>query len=171
MTPTRWAIAAFWVVMLLAGVFYFLDYSALPPPPPVPEKHWFPEPLPGTVTTVQAVNADVKLTHYVAHITPGAMSFSVDVTVQNRGRKKATGVQVTVHPYIGNQDTNKQAIGPDEIPLQQGGDPMANVVQNLNYPDIDPGQSATQSFTLPMRSDADPSQRDDKPEITFQTAD
>jgi hypothetical protein len=170
MTPTRWAIVTFWVLVVLAGAYYALDYSMVPAPPPAPEQHWFPPPLPGSQPPPRPPDADVKLTHYVAHITPGAPTFSVDETVENQGSKKATGVEVVVHPYIGNQDTNKKEYGPDEIPGQQGGDPMANVVQSLGYPDLDPGQTATQSFTLPMRTDADPSQRDDKPQIIFQTA-
>ena len=169
MTTTRWAIVAFWSVIILVGAYYFLSYSAAPPPPPVPEQHWFPPPLPGSTPAQPPPDAEVKLTHYMVHLQPGAMSFSVDVTVQNIGSKKATAVSAIVHPYVGSQDTNKNAIGPDEIPLQQGGDPMAVVTQTLNYPDLDPGQTGTQSFTLPMRSDADASQRDDHAKVAFQT--
>jgi hypothetical protein len=173
MTPTRWAIAAFWVFMVLLGVYYAFN-SASQPPPPAPaaaqQPQWTPAPLPGSTPPPRSPNADLRLTHYVAHITPGSPEFSVDVTMENFGSKKATGVEVTVHPYIGNQDTVKSQAGPDEIPGQPGGDPLHNVVQNLAYPDIDPGQTAVQSFTLPMRPDADPCQRDDHPEITFQSA-
>lgn len=169
MTPTRWAIVAFWVVMMLIGVYSIFNYTAKPPPPPEPEKHWFPPPLPGTGPAAPSPDAQVKLTHYIAHITPGGTSFSVDVIVQNLGSKKATGVVAIVHPYIGTRDTDKNAIGPDEIPMQHSGDPLANVTQTLNYPDLKPGQAATQSFTLPKRFDADPAQRDDKAQVIFQT--
>jgi hypothetical protein len=168
MTPTRWAIAAFWTILIVMGAYYAIYYAMLPAPAPVPEQHWFP-PAPGAPPPPVA-DADIHLTHYVAHITPGSAEFSVDVTVQNVGAKKATGVQVTVHPYVGNMDVDKSQNGPDEIPNQMGGDPMRFVTQNLSYPDLDPGQSATQSFTLPMRSDADAAQRDDKPQITFESA-
>jgi hypothetical protein len=172
MTPTRWAIAAFWIFMAVLGVYYAVHDVMLPapPPPPPPQQGLLPA-LPGPAAPAAAApNAEVKLTHYATHITPGALEFSVDVTLQNVGSKKATGVQVMVHPYVGNQDTNKSQMGPDEIPGQQGGDPLHNVVQNLDYPDIDPGQTATQSFTLPVRSDADPAQRDDSAQVIFQTA-
>ncbi len=168
MTPTRWAIAAFWTILIVMGGYYAVYYAMLPPPPQPPEPHWFP-PAPGTPAP-PAPNAEVKLMHYVEHTTPGSAEFSVDVTVQNVGGKKATAVQVTVHPYVGNTDVDKSQNGPDEIPNQMGGDPMRLVVQNLSYPDLDPGQSATQSFTLPMRSDADAAQRDDKAQVVFQTA-
>jgi len=166
------AIAAFWILMVVGGVYYAVHDAMLPapPPPPPPQQGLLPA-LPGSASPAAvSPNADVKLLHYVAHITPGALEFSVDVTLQNVGSKKATGVQVMVHPYVGNQDTNKSQLGPDEIPGQQGGDPMRNVVQNLDYPDIAPGASATQTFTLPVRSDADPAQRDDNARVVFVTA-
>jgi hypothetical protein len=169
MTNTRWAVVAFWVVMMLIGVYSIFDYTAKPAPPPVPEKHWFPPPLPGSVPARRSPDALVKLTHYLAHIKPGATSFDVDVIVQNVGSKKATGVVVLVHPYVGTRDTDKKAIGPDEIPMQQGGDPLAAVTQTLTYPDLKPGETGTQSFTLPIRFDADPAQRDDKAQVMFQT--
>jgi len=170
MTKTRWAIVAFWVAMMLLGVYSIFDYTAKPAPPPVPEKHWFPPPLPGSVPAQRPPDALVKLTHYIAHIKPGASTFSVDVIVQNLGSKKATDIAVVVHPYIGTRDTDKNAIGPDEIPQQHYGDPLANVTQTLNYPDLKPNETGTQSFTLPVRFDADPAQRDDKAQVVFQTA-
>lgn len=170
MTPTRWAIAAFWTILIVVGAYYAIYYALLPAPPPPPEQHFFPPALPGGTAAAPSPEAQVKLTHYVAHITPGSAEFSVDVTVQNVGGKKAAGVQVTVHPYVGSMDADKTQYGPDEIPNHMGGDSMKNVVQNLGFPDLNPGQSATQSFTLPMRPDADPAQRDDTPQIVFESA-
>ena len=157
--------------MAVLGVYYAIHYAMLPaPPPPPPQQQGLLPPLPGAAAPAAvSPNAEVKLSHYVTHITPGALEFSVDVTLQNVGSKNATGVQVMVHPYVGNQDTNKSQMGPDEIPGQQGGDPMRNVVQNLDYPDIDPGQTATQSFTLPVRSDADPAEHDANLQVIFVT--
>jgi hypothetical protein len=168
MTPTRWAITAFWTILIVVGAYYAIYYAMLPVPPPPPEEHFFPAAPDAPPPPV--ADADVRMTHYVAHITPGSATFSVDVTVQNMGAKKATAVQVTVHPYVGSVDVDKSQNGPDEIPNQMGGDPMRFVVQNLGYADLDPGQSATQSFTLPMRSDADAAQRDDKAQAVFETA-
>ncbi len=156
--------------MLLAGAYYMFDYSVQPAPPAPPEQHWMPPPLPGsTAAPARSPDADVRLIHYVTHVTPGSLEFSVDVILQNVGSKKATGVQVVVHPYVGNISTSKTQQGPDEIPSFPNGDPMAHVVQNLNYPDLDPDQTSTQSFTLPMRSDADPADSDDKAQVIFQT--
>jgi hypothetical protein len=106
MTPTRWLIVAFWTGIILVGLFYMFQSVMTPPPPTVPEKHWFPPPMPGSVPAAPSADADVRLIHYVAHITPGAMSFTSDVVVKNFGSKKATGIQVRVQPYVGNQNSN-----------------------------------------------------------------
>jgi hypothetical protein len=170
MTPTRWAIAAFWTILIVVGAYYAIYYALLPAPPPPPEQHFLPPSFPGSTAAAPPAEAQVKLTHYVAHITPGSAEFSVDVTVKNIGGKKAAGVQVTVHPYLGTMDTDKTQNGPDENANQMGGDPMRNVLQNLSFPDLDPGQSATQTFTLPLRSDAQPAERDDTAQIVFESA-
>jgi hypothetical protein len=167
MTPTRWLIAAFWTMIILVGAFYMFQSITAVAPPPVPEKHWFPPPMPGSAAA--SPNADVRLIHYVPHVAPGAMTFTVDVVIKNFGQKKATGVQVCIQPYVGNKDTNPAQPGPDEIPAQPGGDPMANVTQWVNFSDIGPGETATQTITLPMRSDADPAEVVFKPKVTFQT--
>jgi hypothetical protein len=169
MTPTRWLIVAFWTGIILVGLFYMFQSVMTPPPPTVPEKHWFPPPMPGSVPAAPSADADVRLIHYVAHITPGAMSFTSDVVVKNFGSKKATGIQVRVQPYVGNQNSNPSQPGPDEIPAQSGGDPLANVVQWVDFADLGPGETATQSITLPMRSDADPAQTC-VGKVVFQTA-
>jgi hypothetical protein len=167
MTPTRWLIVGFWaVIILLAAKWMISGILAPPPPAPAPPKEWLPLPTPGTPLPA-APQADVRLTHYVPKVTPGSMSFTVDVTIQNFGQKKATGIQVRIQPYVGNTNS-KTAPGPDEIPIQPGGDPMANVSQWLDFPDLDAGATETQSVTLPMRSDADPAESF-KPQIVFQT--
>jgi hypothetical protein len=125
--------------------------------------------LPGSLPAARSPNADVHLTHFVTHLTPGQSDFTIDVTVENRGLKKATAVQAIIHPYVGTRDTLAKANGPDEMPLQVGGDPMRNVTENVAFPDLDPGKSATQTMQFPMRSDADPRQRDDDAKVTFQT--
>jgi hypothetical protein len=166
MTPTRWLIAAFWTIILCIGVSYMFQSVTAPVPPPPVARHWMPPPLPGAPVASQ--DADVRLIHYVPHIVPGAMTFTCDVVVKNFGKKKATEVQVRIQPYVGNKDTNPAQPGPDEIPAQPGGDPMANITQWVSFSDLGPGETATQSLTFPMRSDADPAQAF-KPQVTFQT--
>ena len=170
MTTTRWLIVAFWAVMFLIGAFYVVESVMKPPPPPVPEKHWFPPPLPGSVPSAASANADVRLAAYVLKPVPNSSTFTVDVTVKNVGQKKATGVQVKVQPYVGTMDTNKAEPGPDEIPDQPGGDPMATVVQWVTFPDLPPGQTSTQTLTFSMRGDATPAQSQPHAQVQFQTA-
>ena len=166
MTPTRWLIVAFWAVVILIAAKYAFVAILTPPPPPVAEQHWFPPPLPGSAPTASP-DADVRLIHYVPKVQPDATSFTADVTVKNFGQKKATGIEVRVQPYVGTAD-DKKAPGPDEMPNQPGGDPMANVFQWVEFPDVGPGETATQTITLPMRSDAVPAE-EFKPQVVFQT--
>ena len=169
MTPTRWLITAFWAVMLLlAAKYFFAGILAPVPPPPPPEKHWFAPGMPGSTPAPTASVADVRLTHYVPKVAPGGMSFTADVTIQNFGQKKATGIQVRIQPYVGTGGSSSTP-GPDEIPVYSGGDPMANVFQWLDFPDLAAGATETQSLTMPMRSDADPAESF-KPQVVFQTA-
>jgi hypothetical protein len=170
MTPTRWLIVAFWAVMLLVGAFYAFQSITAPAPPIVPEKHWFAPPLPGSLPPVPSASADVKLLHYIMKRVPNSSTFTVDVTVQNVGQKKATGVQVKIQPYIGTMDTNKAQPGPDEIPAQPGGDPMVNTAQWVAFGDLPAGQTATQTLTFSMRSDADPAESQPHAPVEFQTA-
>jgi hypothetical protein len=170
MTPTRWLIVAFWVGIIAVGAFYAFQSINAPPPPIVPEKHWFPPPLPGSVPPVPSANADVRLIRYVMKQPPNTSAFTVDVTVQNVGQKKATAVQVKIQPYVGTMDTNKAQPGPDEIPAQPGGDPMVNSAQWVAFGDLAAGQTATQTLTFPMRGDAAPAESQPNAPVQFQTA-
>jgi hypothetical protein len=166
MTPTRWLIVGFWAVIILLAAKYVIGGILTPPPVTAPPKEWLPLPAPGTPLPAAPV-ADVRLTHYVPKVTSGAMSFSVDVTIQNFGTKKANDIQVRIQPYVGNT-SSQSAPGPDEIPNQPGGDPVTNVYQWLDFPDLAAGATETQTVTLPMRSDADPADSF-KPQVVFQT--
>jgi hypothetical protein len=170
MTTTRWLIAAFWVAMFLVGAFYLVQSLLAPPPPPVPEKHWFPPPLPGSVPPAASPNADVRLAAYVMKKVPNSSTFNVDVTVKNVGLKKATDIQVKIQPYNGTMDTSTTQHGPDEIPDLPKGDPMATVFQWVTFPDLPPGQSSTQTLTFSMRDDAEPAESLPNPQVQFQTA-
>jgi hypothetical protein len=164
MTPTRWLITAFWAVVILLTLKYVYTGLTSAPPPVVPEQHWYPPPMPGSPLPASP-QADVRLIHYVPHVTPGAGSFTADVTIQNFGQKNATGIQVRIQPYVGNSDS-PSAPGPDEMPT--GGDAVTAVFQWLSFPDLAAGATETQTVTLPMRSDADPAAAF-KPQVVFQS--
>lgn len=167
MTPTRKLIVGFWVALLLIGAWKFYGYNhTMTSTPPAPEKHWF-LPAPGSAPAKAPV-ADVRMTRYARRISSSGTFFTADVTVQNFGQRKATGVQARVQPYVGNRGTNPAAPGPAGIPSFPNGDPMTNIYQWVSFPDLAPGATATQTITLPMRSDADPAQSF-KPHVIFQT--
>ena len=171
MTTTRWMIAAFWAVMIVIGLTYAVESILAPPPKVVPEKHWFPAPLP-SANAASSASADVRMTHYIES-SAGISTFNVEVTLKNFGRKKATGVQIKIFPYTVGSDTNVEphVHGPDEMPLTHGqGDILQTAFQYITFPDIAPGDSSTQTVSLPNRSDADPSDSQPKPEIQFSNA-
>ena len=169
MTTTRWIITAFWAVMILVGLTYAIESILAPPPPVAPEKHWFPAPLPSSTTTTSA-GADVRMTHYIES-NAGISLFNVAVTLKNFGQKKATGVQIKIFPYTIGRDMDPNVHGPDEMPVTHGqGDILQTASQDITFPDIAPGDSSTQTVSLPMRSDGDPSDSQPKPEIQFSTA-
>ena len=60
MTPTRWLIVAFWTVMIMVAGAYVIQVVLAPPPPKIPERHWFPPPLPSS-TPVPSADADVRM--------------------------------------------------------------------------------------------------------------
>jgi hypothetical protein len=168
MTPTRWLIVAFWVVVLGMCAKGVYDYNnQLDNTPKAPERHWFPAPLPSNIPP-QSENADVRLVRYVVHEAPQATSFTVDLVLENYGKKKAVGIQVRLLPYHGIDATSKEQ-GPDEVANPHAADSMATSYQWTDFQDLNPGETGTKTLTFPERSDAEP-RVSYQPQITFETS-
>jgi hypothetical protein len=171
MTPTRWFIAIFWVVVIVMCAKSFYDYNTrLDHEEKVQEeKHWFPPPLPSAAPQTQSPDADVRQVSYVVgDENPHGATFTTNLTIKNFGLKKATDIQVRVLPYVSNTDSKTQP-GPDEVLNPNAVDQMANNFQWIEFADLGPGESATKTLTFPVRTDADPRTRFE-PKILFGTA-
>jgi hypothetical protein len=170
MTPTRWLIVAFWVFVLLMGAKSFYDYNSHLDHEEAAqsEKHYFPPSLMPGAPAAPSTDADVRQIRYTPKENDMTSQFTAEVVIKNFGQKKATNIQVRIQPYIGTVDNSGQP-GPDEILGPNSVDPTANVFRWVEFPDLGPGETASQTLTFPMRSDAAPRGHFD-PKITFQTA-
>jgi len=170
MTPTRWLIAAFWVFVLLMGAKSFYDYNSHLDHEETAqaEKHYFPPSLQPASPAPPASDADVRQVSYSPKVNPMTSQFTAEVTIKNFGQKKAINIQVRIQPYVGTVDSSSQP-GPDEILNPNNVDATATIFRWVEFPDLGPGESASQTLTFPMRSDAAPREHFD-PKITFQTA-
>lgn len=166
----RWLIVAFWafVIIMCGKSFYDYNSSLDKQATAQVEQHAFAPPLPGAQPpAAPSQNADVRQVSYIPTETPMSSQFTAMLTIKNFGGKTATNIQVRVQPYITSVDSSKQ-VGPDEILNPSTTDQMANVFQWVEFPDLAPGQTATQTLTFPLRPDAEPRTRFE-PKITFDT--
>ena len=177
MTRTRWLIVAFWIFV---GVMLFrqfqshtarLEQEGAAHPT---NGHYFFTPPPAAPAAPAASMAppeapDVRQTHFVIHPnTPGAGSFTCEVTVLNQGQKTARGVQVHVRPFRGvmyGSDTLGH-VGYHALPES---DPLSQYGDWLSFPDLKQGESSTQSAVFMNHPNVNPG-FNPNPEITFEPA-
>jgi hypothetical protein len=121
--------------------FWFTNSTAAPAPPPPPVVH---------------DGADVEQTKYIVEDNaPANGSFTIHVTLKNTGNEKATSVQVHVRPYrgmrLGDEDVGNSPMStlPEDDPLSQYG-------EWLDFPDLKPGESSTESVSFIHQSNAEP---------------
>lgn len=110
--------------------------------------HYFfyqPNPHAAAAAPVVTDGPDVEQTAFsVADNTPTTSNFTCSVTLKNKGKAKAVNVQVRVRPYrgqpVGDTDMGRTAITPisDDSAMGQFG-------QWVDFPDLAPGESSTQS--------------------------
>jgi hypothetical protein len=176
MTPTRWLIVLFWVVViaLLYREFKRVDAAkvqegnAAPPhqyffvPPPNAPKPAAPAPPPAT-------GADVRQVKFVAEPnTPGMGSFTCLVTLQNVGPATARNVRVYVRPYRG-AGYGSVDVGHVGYHVLKDTDPLSQYGAWVNFPDLKPGESSTQQAVFLDHPNVTPGYNSN-PEIIFETA-
>ncbi len=83
----------------------------------------------------------------VLNNSPTPATFTCRVTLKNVGHAKAVNVQVRVRPYrgqpIGDVDMGRTALKPVD-----DGSPISPYGQWIDFPDLPPGESSTQSATF-----------------------
>jgi hypothetical protein len=173
MTKTRWLILLFWVVvigMILkqchdSDAKQQQEFQAHPA-----QTHFFftPPPKPPAAPLPPKQDADVQQTSFtVQDDTPGPGSFTCQVTVQNKGLSKAQSVQVQVRPFFGaHRDDEGGRINDTRI---NGMDPIVQTNTWVSFPDLNPGESSTQTATFLDQPHIHPG-FNSQPQIKFETA-
>lgn len=120
------------------------------------------------VTRPAIDGADVhQLAYSVEPNKPGPGNFTSTVILKNVGNAKATGIQVMVRPYrgikIGDEDN-----GPATAHMLDENDPTSLYGQWLTFPDLAPGESATQTIVFASQPNITPG-TNPNPQILFQS--
>jgi len=139
---------------------------------PTQEHFWFTNGAPAAPTApvapAQATGADVQQTAFtIEGNTPSTGSMTCHVTLKNEGGTKAVGIQVKVRPYRGASKFDEDVGRSDPTPLSDD-DPISQFGDWVNFPDLAPGESSTQSVVFMARTFMVPG-TNPKPEILFQT--
>ena len=172
MSWTRRFIWAFWIclaVMLCWNLYSCNDKIAQEAAQPKQEHFFFYQPTKETAAAA-AIPAGprVEQTGFrVEDNTPTDGAFTCHVTLTNTGKGKAINVQVCVKPFRGGVSGN-DGDGPNvSVPIPDD-DPRAQINQWLSFPDLDPGQSSTQSIVFTKERGASNYGDNPKAEIVFQ---
>jgi hypothetical protein len=156
-------IIAFWIFVLIMLIWQFYSYNQRVTQDainhPQQQHFWFTNSLGGPVAPVAPTvqnGADVEQTGYTLEDNvPANGSFTIHVTLKNVGNAKATGVQIHVRPYrgmrLGDEDAGNSVLRilPEDDPLSQFGD-------WVDFPDLAPGESSTQSVSFLHQGNATP---------------
>jgi len=188
MTRTKKLIIAFWVFIVVMLLWQFYSYNeslkqqAIDHPTQTQFFFIHTNAPPVAAVPGHKNGPDVQQVSYtVENNAPSDGNFTVHVTLKNVGNAKAVSVQIHIRPYrgmrLGDEDVGNSPLRilPEDDPLSQYGD-------WLNFPDLAPGESSTQSViflnhqgatpVVPGKSDVGiPGQPMEKltPEIIFDT--
>jgi hypothetical protein len=147
-------IIAFWIFVGIMLVWQFYTYnqglSQDAINHPEQKQYWFTNtmakpaaPAP-TVPEVHQGAYVVQTGYTVEDNAPANGNFTIHVTLKNTGNAKATGVQVRVRPYRGLRMGDEDA-GNKPLYILPEDDPLSQYGQWVDFPDLAPGESSTQS--------------------------
>jgi hypothetical protein len=174
MTRTRWLIVLFWVFVVGMLIKQCHDYTEaqikegeLNPP----RQYFFtaPPPAPPAPPPPPAAGGDVRQISFKSEEgTPGPGSFTCLVTLRNEGLQTARSIQVRVRPYRGVK-YGTDGEGHVGYTLLQETDPLSQYGTWIGFPDLKPGETATESAVFLDRPNVSAG-FNPQPEITFETA-
>ena len=138
---------------------------------PTQQHFWFTNGAPSVAVAPSPTHrdgADVQQTSFmVQDDKPSAGSFTCQVTLKNVGNAKAVGIQVNVRPYRGITRGDEDVGHTDITPLSDN-DPISQIGTWVTFPDLAPGETATQDAIFTSRNDVRPG-TNSNPDIEFQT--
>jgi hypothetical protein len=176
MSRTRWLILLFWVVViggLIKGGYDFdSNLQSKAAAHPTQDETFF-TPLPGQAPALPAAaaadEANVQQVAFtVQDDTPGAGSFTCEVTLKNQGNEKARNIQVHVRPFKGVR-VGSDDVGHNPLMVLSDTDPLSQLGDWLAFPDLAPGESSTKSIVFTSHAGLEPG-LNPKPEIEFTSA-
>lgn len=173
----RWIGIAFWIFIGVMLLWQFMSYNhhldnvAAVQAQQDNHFYFYPPgqgPKPNSVTAnPKQDGADIRQTDYAVDQdkpTPGYLT--AHITLKNIGTMKASNVQVMVRPYHGATVGNP-LIGTDAHPLADS-DPRSQIGQWVAFPDLAPGDSATETYVFYGQGDLEPGSNPN-PQILFQS--
>ena len=96
---------------------------------------------------------------------PTVNMMTCHVTLENKGKTKATDIQVMVRPYRGTWDGDEDV--QNNVHGLKDSDPLAQFGEYLSFPDLAPGESSTQTIVLTMQGGNHNTGSNPNPDITF----
>ena len=172
MTPTRWLILLFWVVVIGMLLKECHDSDAarqqdLQSHPSQAHFFFTPPPAPPAAPPPPSQDADVRQVRFVVQQdTPAPGSFTCQVTVQNTGLRRARYIQLQVRPFFGaHMDDEGGRINDTRISNM---DTVSQISTWISFPDLNPGESSTQTTTFLDQPHIIPG-FNSRPEIKFET--
>jgi len=154
MSWTRRFIWAFWIFvisMMLWEAYQYNEKISQPDAQHPTDGHYFfyqPNPQAAAAAPVNLDGPVVEQTSFtVQDNNPTTSNFTCNVTLKNKGKTKATDVQVRVRPYRGQPIGDVDMGRTDTKPIDDDS-AMAQFGQWVDFPDLAPGESFTQSVTF-----------------------
>ena len=176
MTPTRWLIVVFWVVVTALLLHECMQEDAIRVQQGNAEKkrqYFFVPPInapkPASTPAPPVIGADVRQVSFTTKLnTPGTGSFTCYMTVRNVGLSPATSIRAYMRPYRG-AGYGDLDIGTKKFHILKDTEPLSQYGAWVTFPDLKPGESNTQSAVFydhpNVKAGYNPN-----PEINFETA-
>jgi hypothetical protein len=177
MSITRKLVICFWVFVAAMLLWQFYTYNesmrqaALEHPQQT--SFWYTNAVVHPNAPVAQVHHDgaevVQSAYSAALDTPTQGNVTCKVTLKNVGNATATGIQINVRPYRGGS-TFDEDVGQSKVIVLTDDDPRSRYGEWLDFPDLKPGESSTQTASFMMQGSFKPG-KNLNPDIVFKSVD
>jgi hypothetical protein len=145
-----WVFWIFVITMLLWQFYQYNEKLSTPDPQHPTQEHFFfymPNPHAKAAPVEHEGPFVEQVAFRVQDNTPTTVNFTCFVTLKNNGKAKATNVQARVRPYRGTIAGDLDAGHNSLTPIDENS-AMSQYGQWIDFPDLAPGESSTQSVVL-----------------------
>ena len=166
-----WFYLCFWVFVLGMLFWQFQNYNSNLTHEyasrPAKEEHFFyytnhmahPQP---------AINGPIlkQISYSLQYNSPGAGMITARFTVQNTGNVKARNIVMQIFPYQGGVRGGDVDDGHTKAQYMNANDPIVQINQSVNLPDLAPGETTLQTASFYAQTDVTPGDNP-VPQFTF----